>query len=689
MFGPEVSIIFVPTFRCNCNCAYCFEPRTPEALSPEQITVIYGRIARYLASIGVRRVDVYWQGGEVMVLSPEWCRSAARSINSLMRAHHLKVQHFLQTNLMDYSPDWDSVLWEFFDGMLGSSLDYPNVHRRFKNLVGDAYNRHWIDRFREASRRGMNLTVISVPNEATLTISPQDFYRYYTEEVGLKNIQINMPFASGPAANMRRELLLDPVALGDFLAGLLEIHFSRDDRVILDPFQGIVDRITRGEAAAKVPCFFCPNCVNSFFCVGPSGEIGQCDAWVGSYPHLNFGNLLESDDLGPLLASPARKELASRPAHLLTDSECLACKYFSLCNGGCPVRTKSGKGTPNSRDPYCETYKRVFACIAEHVHSNRKLWSVHDGPPPAAKKQLVWGWPEPGAVVFSSFVCTNNCIFCAPAHDRKGNPADLDDEIFAFIDDCAAQGMKTLFFTGAGEPTLNRSLVDYVRRAREHGIENMFMFTNGCGMTEKLLTELTDAGMENFWVSLHGLGEIHDHIVRRNGSFVEAYRALSLINSFAPKRLNVNTCLNVLNIVQIEWLLENVLRFSHTTAHCLCLPEWDGNAYENRDLMCRLERLKERLAGITAKEFPITILDNVPYCVAPHLPHIGNIRNEVRIKRDASDSLVSNADNMGHNETPPACRELGCMFVDQCVGVDRRYLAEYGDGEIRPIRSGG
>ncbi len=534
----------------------------------------------------------------------------------------------------------------------------------------------------------MNLTVISVPNEATLMVSPRDFYRYYTQEVGLKNIQINMPFASGPAANMCGELLLDPVQLGEFLVGLLEIHFSGDDQVVLDPFQGIIDRITRGEAAAKTPCFFCPNCVNSFFCVGPSGEVGQCDAWVGSYPDMNFGNLLESEDLGPLLTSANRTELAARPVHLLTDSECLSCTYFSLCNGGCAVRTKSAKGTPHSRDPYCETYKRVFECIEDHVRSDRKLWTGDDVPATGSKR-LVWGWPEPGAVVFSSFVCTNNCIFCAPAHSRKGNPDNLDDEIFSFIDDCARQSMKTLFFTGVGEPTLNRSLVHYVRHAKDNGIENMFMFTNGYGITEKLLTELTDAGMENFWVSLHGLGEVHDQIVRRDGSFVEAYRALSLINSLGPKRLNVNTCMNVLNLDQIEWLLENTLRFSHTTAHCLCLPEWDGNAYENRDLMCRLARLKERLSAIKPEEFPITILDNVPYCVAPHLPHIGNVRNEVRIKRDASDSLVSNADNMGHNETPPACLDLGCEFFDRCVGVDRRYLAEYGDEEIRVIKGGG
>jgi MoaA/NifB/PqqE/SkfB family radical SAM enzyme len=272
----------------------------------------------------------------------------------------------------------------------------------------------------------------------------------------------------------------------------------------------------------------------------------------------------------------------------------------------------SAGGSPDGKDPYCEAYKKVFAAIQEHVRTRGKGWRGWSAPEAPRPKSLVWGWPEPGAVVFASFQCTNNCIFCAPAHDRGKNPENLDRDIYEFISRCAQSGVRSLFFTGAGEPTLNPSLVDYVRHAKLSGIDHLFMFTNGFGVTQSLIKRLKEAGMENFWVSIHGLGETHDEIVRRRGSFVEAYRALSLINAVAPERLNVNTCLNALNIDQIELLMDKVLGFSHTTAHCLCLPEWDGNAYLNRDRMCRLEALKNRLSRISVEDYPITILDNVP-----------------------------------------------------------------------------
>ncbi|HTY22237.1 MAG TPA: radical SAM protein [Desulfomonilaceae bacterium] len=682
MFGPQVSIIFAPTFGCNCDCRYCFEPKIPGNLSIDELSTIFQRTASYLSRYGVRHVDIYWQGGEIMVLSPQWCLEAGDLINTLMGEHDIEVAHFLQTNLMEYDPSWDTVVWRLFEGSMGSSLDFPNAHRRFRNISGDRYNRHWAEKFREARSRGLDVSVISVPNRETLAVSPADFYRYYVNDLGLKSIQLNTPFAAGPASRMADELLLDPMKLGDFMVGLLEAWLSNDDPVTLEPFQAILDRMTLGEANAKTPCFFCSNCVNSFFCIGPDGAVGQCDSWLGSYPERNFGNLLESDDLGKILVSPNRMKLAARTANLIKDSECLDCKYFSLCNGGCPIRTMSAQGSPDKSDPYCETYKRIFAAIEEHVRGDRKIWTRRESSSSEKSRSLVWGWPEPGAIVFSSFECTNNCIFCAPAHDRSKNPPDLDKEIFDFISECCETGVKTLFFTGSGEPTLNPSLVDYVRFAKQKGINNFYMFTNGFGITEELVASLWNAGMENFWVSIHGLGDTHDRIVRRKGSFVEAYRALTMLNDISPKRLNVNTCVNRLNLDQIEQLMDRVIDFSNVTAHCLCLPEWDGNAYVNRDKMCRLEPLKQRLSKITSKNYPLTILDNVPYCVAPHLPHIGNVRNEVRIKRRDSDDMVNNADNMGHNVTPRSCIDLGCSSLNDCVGVDRRYLEEYGEEEL-------
>lgn len=687
MFGNNVAIVFLPTDKCNAQCLYCFEARRGDSVSLQDLSVIYQRIAGYLSHCRVQEVEIYWQGGEVMMLSPEWCLEAGDIVNARMTEHGLRPSHHVQTNLMDYGPAWDQVIFRLFGGSVGSSLDYPNLYRRYQGLGGDGYNERWISKFKEARCKAIDVSIITVPNGETLLLRPVDFYSYFAEHVGLTHFQVNTPFPGGPASRIRDDLLLDPDRLGDFLVGLLEVWLSGDRRVSIAPFQAILERMADGESCS-VPCFFCSNCVNGFLCIGPRGELAQCDCWVTSYPDYGFGNVLEQEETGKLFQCTNRLTLAGRVTHLLSHSDCSECRYFPLCHGGCAVRAMSAQGNPYDKDPYCHTYQKVFASLEEHVTAGRRA-GKKPGLSPPRQRVLQWGWTPPAAIAFCSYECTNNCIFCAPVHSRRRNPAHLDQDMFDFINACARDGVNTLFFSGAGEPTLNPHLVDYVRFAKKVGISELFMFTNGHGITESLVDSLKDAGMQNFWVSLHGIGETHDRVVRRRNSFQEAYRALDLLNRRNPRRLNVNTCVNMLNIDQIELILQRVLNFQNVTAHCLCLPEWDGNAYRNRSDMCRLGILKERLSEITTRQYPLLILDNVPHCVAPHLPHIENCDYSLRVQRDDSEQHVSNADNMGHNRQPAVCSEFACRFTNVCIGVDKRYLAEYGDEEICEILKAG
>ena len=132
MFGPQVSIIFLPTYECNAQCSYCFETKRPGRMSLEDLSLIFTRISTYLAGCGVKNVEVYWQGGEVTVLSPGWCVRAGELISRVMAEHDLDVVHYLQTNLMNYTSQWHEVIFQLFGGFVGSSLDYPNVYRRYE-----------------------------------------------------------------------------------------------------------------------------------------------------------------------------------------------------------------------------------------------------------------------------------------------------------------------------------------------------------------------------------------------------------------------------------------------------------------------------------------------------------------------------------------------------------------------------
>jgi hypothetical protein len=67
----------------------------------------------------------------------------------------------------------------------------------------EAYTRSGPSGLREAQAAGLDIGVIAVLHQGSLDAGPDAFYRYYTEELGLKSFQVNTPFPGGPAKRGR------------------------------------------------------------------------------------------------------------------------------------------------------------------------------------------------------------------------------------------------------------------------------------------------------------------------------------------------------------------------------------------------------------------------------------------------------------------------------------------------------
>jgi uncharacterized protein len=275
--------------------------------------------------------------------------------------------HYLQTNLIGYSDAWKDVIRTMFQGSIGTSMDYPNKHRKLFNGDAEAYTRLWTRKLREAQSAGFTVGVIAVLHQGSLEAGAEEFYRYFTEELGLDNFQVNTPFPGGPASEVEGGFRLDTTELASFLSSLFDIWIARglDCGVSLGPFDALIDHFTN--RPARLPCIWKENCSNQFISVDAKGTVAQCDCWVTSYPETFFGNIFREPDLTRMLTnSPARRHFIDRPKRLVEDEDCLSCRYLSICHGGCPVRTYSALGTMMAKDPYCEVYKAVFARAEFH-----------------------------------------------------------------------------------------------------------------------------------------------------------------------------------------------------------------------------------------------------------------------------------------------------------------------------------
>jgi sulfatase maturation enzyme AslB (radical SAM superfamily) len=76
MNGRVFSVILLPTSECNVACDYCFEHKEPHRLSPALLPLLTRRLLDHLEHENIEVCEIYWQGGEAMIMGPEWVADA-------------------------------------------------------------------------------------------------------------------------------------------------------------------------------------------------------------------------------------------------------------------------------------------------------------------------------------------------------------------------------------------------------------------------------------------------------------------------------------------------------------------------------------------------------------------------------------------------------------------------------------
>ena len=366
MIGNHFSLILLPTLKCNADCDYCFENKVAAYLTLEQLSILMEKVLDYMEQQRIGSLAIYWQGGEVMTLPPHWFEQANERIAKAAEVRNKQVQHYLQSNMIAYSDKWNPVIADMFGNGVGSSVDFPNLHRKVLGGRPEAFNSLWLQKVQEARAAGIDVQVISIPNKETLAVGAERFYAYLVDELRITSFQVNTPFPGGELSDPNQGFLLDTERLSRFLTELVDVWVERgyDQGVRIGPFDELINYFITGSGC--LPCIWQQNCASGFICIDARGYVSQCDCWVTSYPDYWFGNIFEDRSLAELLqASPARRRFQERPALLLLQEDCLSCDYLAVCHGGCPIRTYTVRNTIFAKDPYCKLYQSLFSHMEE------------------------------------------------------------------------------------------------------------------------------------------------------------------------------------------------------------------------------------------------------------------------------------------------------------------------------------
>ena len=115
-------------------------------------------------------------------------------------------------------------------------------------------------------------------------------------------------------------------------------------------------------------------------------------------------------------------------------------------------------------------------------------------------------WPDI-VQIESTNLCNAKCVFC-PRDEMHRRQGVMDMDLFKkIVDECVTLGITHVRVHNYGEPFLDKQLVEKVRYAKERGIAEVGMISNGSLITEDIAQGMIDAGLDAINISVDASGK--------------------------------------------------------------------------------------------------------------------------------------------------------------------------------------
>ena len=214
--------------------------------------------------------------------------------------------------------------------------------------------------------------------------------------------------------------------------------------------------------------------------------------------------------------------------------------------------------------------------------------------------------------------CNNRCIFCA-FDFLKYKPAYLSlDCIKKFISEIAKLGIKSILYSGEGEPLLNKDIVDIVNFTKKSGID-VAISTNGFLLdrkkSEEMLKYLTwirfslDAATDKTYSLIHGTDKNDFNVVINNiKEAVEIKNSNMLSSTIGVQFLLIPQ--NYEELLPLVFILENI-GVDYLVVKSYCSHSLSGAPNKLNLNTTQLVALKTKLFKHKRENFRIIFRDNV------------------------------------------------------------------------------
>ena len=368
---PQASILIKPTSaNCNMDCKYCFYKCISNNREKNNNGFMSETTLELLIKNAIEYADNYltfaFQGGEPTLAGIDFFKKAVELQKLYGKEKpNLKIENTIQTNGTTLTDEWCNFLHkEKF--LVGVSIDGPRENHDLARKMNDGNGsfEKVMQGITLLKKYNVDFNILTVITEQ-LSKNAASLYKFYKQngfdyvqlipcmdEFGRQNVKTDELEQKNPYA-------VTPKAYGKFLCEFFDLWYKDfKSGYIMDVrmFSNLA-QMTIGYPPEE--CGMCGKC-NCYFVVESDGSVYPCDFYC--MDAFKLGTV--SEKFHTLKRSKIAIDFEKASLH--KNKECLECKYYGLCRGGCR-RFREQRENEIGINYLCEGYKLFFE------HTNERL----------------------------------------------------------------------------------------------------------------------------------------------------------------------------------------------------------------------------------------------------------------------------------------------------------------------------
>jgi uncharacterized protein len=352
--GSPVVAYLKPSDFCAIGCEHCYLPVEVRAnksrMSDETLRAATQTVKDMIARQRAPGAAIIWHGGEPLSLPQPYFADCCEFVRSEIP----DAQQSIQTSLIPYRTSWAPMIHKYFEGGIGSSVDFS---QRVIRGSSEAYLELWLTKVEMARADGCHIIPGTVPSKGELGRGGQIVSWMKDNDFSEWNIDRYNSFGhEDPMRPSNKEHSLFLTEVFDGVMALAQEGVFMKVNTVVAALLGILSNQPGDRWGGS--------CSRDFIVVNPDGSTSACPDKIS---FENVSNVNEGGFDGFEKSQQRRDWIRLHLAGHRND-DCPTCPYRTFCRSGCPL-------TPNAPESEgeCSGYHRHLRHVQNFVQRNETL----------------------------------------------------------------------------------------------------------------------------------------------------------------------------------------------------------------------------------------------------------------------------------------------------------------------------